>query len=133
MFRLGMGSFRQKSGQCNYMGSNIIHSANLVWSLRLISAYLSCLPCLLFCQKLITIFFTGCGRDDQYLHFRKTGSGGVRKADLTETYFDDLESSGNITMLRGQTALLTCTVKNIGNKSVRFFFYKSVRLLFHLF
>jgi hypothetical protein len=55
------------------------------------------------------------------LHFRKgdSSSGGVRKADLSETYFDDSESSGNITMLRGQTALLTCTVRNIGNKSVR--------------
>ena len=63
-------------------------------------------------------FFLGCGKDDQFLHFRKSGSGGVRKADLSETYFDDFESSGNITMLRGQTALLTCTVKNIGNKSV---------------
>lgn len=33
-------------------------------------------------------------------------------------YFDKKESSANITILNGQTAFLTCTVRNVGNKSV---------------
>ena len=33
-------------------------------------------------------------------------------------YFDKKESSANITILNGQTAFLTCTIRNVGNKSV---------------
>ena len=33
-------------------------------------------------------------------------------------YIDKHESSTNVTILNGQTALLTCTVRNVGNKSV---------------
>ena len=33
-------------------------------------------------------------------------------------YFDKKESSTNVTILNGQTAFLTCTVRNVGNKSV---------------
>ena len=33
-------------------------------------------------------------------------------------YFDELETSGNITLIKGQTAMLQCTVRNVGNKSV---------------
>ncbi|CAB4056780.1 unnamed protein product [Lepeophtheirus salmonis] len=35
-----------------------------------------------------------------------------------DTYFDQQESSQNITLLIGEMALLHCTVRNIGNKSV---------------
>ena len=33
-------------------------------------------------------------------------------------YFDKKESSANVTILNGQTAFLTCIVRNVGNKSV---------------
>lgn len=38
--------------------------------------------------------------------------------DKTPTRFDDSLTSANLTALRGQTALLTCVVRNVGNKTV---------------
>ena len=43
-------------------------------------------------------------------------------------YFDEKESSTNVTILNGQTALLTCTVRNVGNKSVSYNFHMSCKL-----
>ena len=38
-------------------------------------------------------------------------------------YFDEKESPTNITILNGQTALLTCTVRNVGNQTVSIYIY----------
>ena len=43
-------------------------------------------------------------------------------------YFDEKESSTNVTILNGQTALLTCTVRNVGNKSVSYNFHMLYKL-----
>lgn len=37
---------------------------------------------------------------------------------LPPPFFDEKETSSNVTLLAGQTALLHCTVRNVGNKSV---------------
>ena len=37
----------------------------------------------------------------------------------TTTRIDETQSPGNITALKGETALLVCTVLNVGDKSVR--------------
>ena len=33
-------------------------------------------------------------------------------------FFDDEKSTGNITLIEGQTAMMECIVRNVGNKSV---------------
>lgn len=35
-----------------------------------------------------------------------------------EAFFDDARSSGNITLIEGQTAMMECIVRHVGNKSV---------------
>ena len=35
-----------------------------------------------------------------------------------EPYFDPVKTSGNITLIEGQTAMLECVVRHVGNKSV---------------
>ena len=40
----------------------------------------------------------------------------------TSTQIDDRLSSGNVTILSGETAMLACKIYNLGNKSVRFLF-----------
>ena len=41
----------------------------------------------------------------------------------TTTRIDESQSPANITALKGETALLVCTVLNVGDKSVRSQFY----------
>ena len=40
----------------------------------------------------------------------------------TTTRIDEAQSPANITALKGETALLVCTVLNVGDKSVRLHF-----------
>ena len=53
-------------------------------------------------------------------------------------YFDEKESPKNITILNGQTALLTCTVRNVGNQTVSLYsvnssIYISMQLYIYIF
>ena len=45
-------------------------------------------------------------------------SGWGRGRGRARPFFDDSTSSGNITLIEGQTAMMECVVKNVGNKSV---------------
>ena len=43
---------------------------------------------------------------------------GNRRAHTQRAYFDEKQSTRNITLIKGQTAHFHCIVRNVGNKSV---------------
>ena len=73
----------------------------------------------------------GCGRhprsryehrdDDSRVGRHRRGEGapsGWGRRGRARPFFDDSASSGNITLIEGQTAMMECVVKHVGNKSV---------------
>ena len=79
----------------------------------------------------LSLYVAGCGRhprsryehrdDDSRVGRHRRGEGapsGWGRRGRARPFFDDSASSGNITLIEGQTAMMECVVKHVGNKSV---------------